>query len=139
MSTQTKLFVHGFSFDDSEQDRINIILELFSPFGEITEEDITIIPNREYGGLKNFSFVTYKTKEEADAAIDALDGKTTESGLQLSVNVARPREDNGGGGKSFGGGNRGGGNRGGGSYGGGNNRGGGFDNRRDNRGGSSSW
>jgi RNA recognition motif-containing protein len=133
--SKTKLFVHGFSFDDSEQDRINIILELFSPFGTITEEDITIIPNREYGGLKNFSFVEYETKEEADAAIDALDGKTTESGLQLSVNVARPREDNGGGNR---GGGRGG-NRGGGNY--GNNRGGGrdYNDRRDNRGGSSSW
>jgi RNA recognition motif-containing protein len=62
---------------------------------------------------KGFVFVEMGSDAEAQAAIDALNGKNVD-GRNLTVNEARPREDRGGGGR---GGYGGGGGRGG--YGGG--------------------
>ena len=61
---------------------------------------------------RGFAFVTMSTDEEAQKAIDGLNGKEL-SGRALSVNIARPRESSPGGRgpgrREFGGGNRGGG------------------------------
>ena len=89
--------------------------ELFSQFGAVRSAQV--ISDRESGRSKGFGFVEMENDQEAQAAIDALNGKPHE-GRPLTVNEARPREDrggNGGGGGSrggfgggFGGGGRGG-------------------------------
>ena len=86
-----------------------------------TVESTNIIEDRETGRSRGFAFVEMSSKEEAQNAIAALNGKEID-GRELTVNEAKPREDRGSGGGG-GGGNRGGG--GGGYGGGGGNRGGG--------------
>ena len=61
--------------------------------------------DRDTGRSKGFGFVEMSGPQEAQAAIDGLNGKEV-NGRQLTVNEARPREDRGGGGG--GGGGRGG-------------------------------
>ena len=73
------------------------------------------------GRSRGFAFVEMATPEEANAAIEQMNGKEV-GGRALKVNEAKPRENRGGGGGRGGfGGNRGGG----GGYGGGGNRSGG--------------
>lgn len=107
----TKLYVGNISFNTSNQD----LIDLFSEAGTVTSANI--IEDRETGRSRGFGFVEMASKEEASAAISALDGKEID-GRALKVNEAKPREDRGG----FGGGGRGG--RGGnsGGYGGSRNR-----------------
>ncbi len=59
--------------------------------------------DRMSGRPRGFGFVTMSTPEEAQKAIEALNGKEID-GRALTVNVARPREERPGGG---GGGGRG--------------------------------
>ena len=67
--------------------------------------------DRDSGRPRGFGFVTMSTPEEAQAAIDALNGKNID-GRALTVNVAKPREERsgggggGGGGRGYGGGRR---------------------------------
>jgi len=95
----TKLFVGNLSFDTLEND----LKDLFAPHGPVTE--VNLMKDRETGKARGFAFVTMATKEGADAAIQALNGKDWK-GRALTVNEARPREARTGGG---GGGSRGGG------------------------------
>ena len=66
------------------------------------------------GRSRGFAFVTMSTPEEAQKAIDAMNGKSVD-GRALTVNIARPREERPGGGgggpRRFGGGGGGGGPR----------------------------
>src|SRR4249919_4335129 len=94
----TKLYVGNLSFNTSTQ-------ELETMFAESgTVQSASIIEDRETGRSRGFAFVEMSSKEEAKAAISALDGKEV-GGRNLKVNEAKPRESNGGGG---GGGGRGG-------------------------------
>ncbi|MEN6307836.1 MAG: RNA-binding protein [Anaerohalosphaeraceae bacterium] len=107
----------------------------FAEFGAV--ESANIVMDRETGQSKGFGFVQMGTEQEAQAAMDALNGKEIE-GRILKVAEANPPKTNkprfgggggGGGGRrpgGFGGGPRGGGNRGPGGGGGnrGNDRGG---------------
>jgi cold-inducible RNA-binding protein len=102
----TKLYVGNLTFDATE----NELQELFAPHGPVTE--VNLMQDRATGRSRGFAFVTMETKEGADAAVQALNGKDFK-GRALTVNEARPREARTGGG----GGYRGGG--GGGGYGGG--------------------
>lgn len=77
--------------------------ELFSQFG--TVRSAQVISDRETGRSKGFGFVEMDNDQEAQAAIDGLNGKPHE-GRPLTVNEARPREDRGGRGGGFGGGGR---------------------------------
>jgi len=102
-----KLFVGGISFNTTEND----LQDAFGAHGTVTE--VNVIMDRMTGKSKGFAFVTMTTQEEAQKAIDALNGKTLD-GRNLTVNIARPREDRpggggGGGGRDFGGGGGGGG------------------------------
>ncbi len=85
----------------------------FTEFGEVTSA--RVITDRESGRSRGFGFVEMPQNAEAEAAIQAMNGKDV-GGRNLTVNEARPKEDRGGGG----GGGRGYGGGGGGSYGGGN-------------------
>jgi|AAFX01.1.fsa_nt_gi RNA recognition motif-containing protein len=109
----TKLYVGNLSFQTTQQD----LEELFSQSGQV--ESVSIVTDRDTGQSRGFAFVEMSTNEEAQAAIQALDGREVD-GRALKVNEARPKEDRGGrGGFGGGGGGRGGYGGGGGGYGGG--------------------
>jgi len=114
-----RIYVGNLPFSARQED----VEQLFSEFGEVIS---VALPNdRETGRPRGFGFVEM-SKDDATAAIKALDGKDFD-GRNLRVNEAEPREERrGGGGGGYGGGGRGGYGGGGGGYGGGGNRGGGY-------------
>ena len=128
----TKLYVGNLSFNTSNED----LQELFGQAG--TVESANIVEDRETGRSRGFGFIEMSSKEEAQTAIEQLNGKEVD-GRSLTVNEAKPREERSGGGG--GGGNRGGGGgRGGyGGGGGGGNRGGGGGGYGGGGGGGSRW
>jgi cold-inducible RNA-binding protein len=101
----TKLFVGNLSFETTEND----LQDLFAPHGTVIE--VNLMMDRFSGRSRGFAFVTMESKEAADAASQALNGKNI-NGRDLTVNEARPREERprsfGGGGGGAGGGGRGG-------------------------------
>ena len=103
----TNIFVGNLSYQTTEDD----LHSAFSSFGAV--ERVSIIRDRETGQSRGFGFVEMPNGEEAEKAIQAMNGREL-SGRALNVNEARPREERGGGGRGFGGGgNRGGGRSGG--------------------------
>ncbi len=99
-----KIFVAKLSFDTQEDD----LRAVFEGFGEV--ESCKIIMDKFSGRSKGFGFIEMPNDDEAQAAIDDLDGNDLD-GRQIVVKVAedRPRRDNrGGGGGGYGGGGRGG-------------------------------
>src|SRR6188768_3027052 len=94
----TKLYVGNLSFNTSSE-------QLESIFAEAgTVQSASVVEDRETGRSRGFGFVEMSTKEEAQAAISALDGKDVD-GRNLKVNEAKPRENrSGGGGGGYGGG-----------------------------------
>jgi RNA recognition motif-containing protein len=109
-----KLFVGNLSFDTTE----NELQDAFAAHGTVTETNLMM--DRTTGRPRGFGFVTMSTPEEAQKAIEALNGAQL-GGRALTVNIARPREDRppggGGGGRGprreyGGGGGAGGGGRG---------------------------
>lgn len=114
---EKKLYVGNLSYSMTEQD----LRDLFSQAGEI--QDVMLIVDRDTRRSKGFGFVEFVTDSDAQKAIEMFHDQEYQ-GRRLTVNVARPREDRGGGGgRSGGGGGYGGG--GGGYGGGGGGRGGG--------------
>ncbi|HWW02742.1 MAG TPA: RNA-binding protein [Candidatus Acidoferrum sp.] len=107
----TKLFVGNLSFDTTEND----LQDAFAAHGTVVEANLMM--DRSTGRPRGFGFITMSTPEEAQKAIDALNGKEL-GGRALTVNLARPREERSGGGGGgrggYGGGGRGGGGGGGG-------------------------
>lgn len=107
----TKLFVGNLSFNVTEND----LQDLFAQYGPVTE--VNLMLDRVSGRPRGFAFVTMETKEAADAATQALNGRDLQ-GRNLTVNEARPREERpprpSGGGGGYRGGGGGGGHRGGG-------------------------
>ena len=69
--------------------------ELFAAYGSV--ETAQVIVDRETGRSKGFGFVEMGSDQEAQSAIQELNGKEV-NGRALTVNEARPREDRGGGG-----------------------------------------
>jgi cold-inducible RNA-binding protein len=94
----TKLFIGSLSYNVNN-DRLR---ELFEAFG--TVESANVITDRDTNRSKGFGFVEMSTDQEAQAAIDGLNGKEVD-GRTIVVNIARPKEDRPNR-PSFGGGNR---------------------------------
>jgi cold-inducible RNA-binding protein len=98
-----KLFVGNLSFNTTEND----LNDAFAAFGSVTETNLMM--DRMTNRPRGFGFVTMSSAEEAQKAIEGLNGKEID-GRALTVNVARPREDRpaggggGGGRREFGGG-----------------------------------
>lgn len=90
MDNKNKLFVGSLPWSINNDS----LKEMFSPYGEVTEA--IIINDRETGRSKGFGFVTFATEESAQKALE-LNGKEIE-GRTIVVNVAKPREERGGGG-----------------------------------------
>jgi cold-inducible RNA-binding protein len=92
-----KLFVGNLSFDTTEND----LQDAFAAHGTVVEANLMM--DRATGRPRGFGFVTMSTAEEAQKAIEALNGKSV-GGRALTV--ARPREERSGGGGGGGGGGR---------------------------------
>jgi RNA recognition motif-containing protein len=108
-----KLYVGNLTYGVTD----STLAQLFEPHG--TVQSAQVIMDRDTGRSKGFGFVEMGSDAEAQAAIQALNGKEVD-GRALTVNEARPREERGGGGGRGGYGGRGGGGGGGrGGYGGG--------------------
>lgn len=80
-----KIYVGNLPFkvDDNE------LKEMFSKFGEITEA--RVITDRYSRRSKGFGFVTFANDEDAQKAIEEMNGKEVQ-GRELKVNEARPME-----------------------------------------------
>jgi RNA recognition motif-containing protein len=82
----TKLFVGNLSFNTTEND----LSDAFAAHGTVVEANLMM--DRMSGRPRGFGFVTMSSAEEAQKAIDALNGQQLD-GRALTVNVARPREE----------------------------------------------
>jgi len=97
------IYVGNLSWGTSEE----LLRQTFEEYGEVLSA--RIITDRDTGRSRGFGFVEMEAEDEANAAIEALNGQMLD-GRPLTVNEARPRAPREGGG--------GGGRRGGGGYGG---------------------
>ena len=103
------IYAGNLSYKTTEDD----LKQAFEAFG--TVENVRIITDKFSGRSKGFGFVDMASDEEAKAAIEELNGKDMD-GRELSVNEARPKTENRGGGGGGGRGGYGGGDRGGDRY-----------------------
>ncbi|HSW88062.1 MAG TPA: RNA-binding protein [Candidatus Saccharimonadales bacterium] len=113
-----KLFVGSLSWNATEQ----MLQDLFATVG--TVQSVHIIMDKYSGKSKGFGFVEMSTPEEAEKAIQQLNGSQVD-GRAINISAAlpqEPRNNAGGGGSRYG-------------SGGGNNSRGGFRNDRNDRGG----
>lgn len=98
MEEQKKLYIGNLEFGVTEDDLRGLIQ------GKgITTKEVKVITDKFSGRSKGFGFAEFDTEEQAQAAIDALNGQEL-NGRKLTVNKARkmqPRKDNFGG-RSFG-------------------------------------
>ena len=78
-----KIFVGNLSFDVKDDD----LRTAFEPFGQVASA--SIIKERFSGESRGFGFVEMSSKNEAQAAIDGLNGKEF-MGRTINVNEARP-------------------------------------------------
>ena len=89
-----KLYIGGlpYSIDDSR------LSEMLSPFGTVASANV--IMDRTTNTSRGFGFVEMSSKDEANKAITELNG-TTVDGRTLTVNEAKPRSSDGGGGGRY--------------------------------------
>ena len=83
-----RLYVGNLVWEATDED----LQELFGQFGEV--EFVQVMKDRETGRSRGFAFVQMPNDDEADQAIEGLDG-TDFQGRNLRVNEARPRESRG--------------------------------------------
>ena len=81
-----KLYVGGLPFSVTEGQ----LRELFQSHG--TVESAVVVTDRYTDRSRGFGFVEMSTQQEAEQAIQALNGTMLE-GRNLTVNVSRPREN----------------------------------------------
>ena len=101
-----RLFVGGLPFAMTDAE----LNDLFASHGTVTSAKVMV--DKFSGRSRGFGFVEMSTADEANAAIQALNGSEV-GGRQIVVNEARPMTDRperprGGNGGGFGGGNGGG-------------------------------
>jgi RNA recognition motif-containing protein len=126
-----KLYVGNLPFQATEEQ----LRALFTQTG-VTAANVTLVRDRFSGQPRGFGFVEVNSDEEAERAIQGLNGHDF-MGRNIVVNEARPPREGGGGGgggRPGGGGGRGGFGGGGGRGGGGGGRGGGGGGRDRDRG-----
>jgi len=90
-----KIYVGNLPFDVTEEE----LQQEFAAFGNV--ESVNVITDKYSGRSKGFAFVEMPSVSEGQEAITALNGKTLKD-RTLTVDTARPRSDNRGGG-SYGG------------------------------------
>ena len=94
------IYVGNLSRETTEDD----LRQAFEPFGQV--ESINIIKDRFSGESRGFGFVEMPSKDEAQTAIEEMNGKDLQ-GRAINVNEARPKAARGGGGGRGGSGGRG--------------------------------
>ena len=80
------IYVGNLPWSATEQE----LADAFGAHGAVAKA--TIITDRDSGRSKGFAFVTMDDNDEANAAIEALNGSEM-GGRPLKVNEARPREE----------------------------------------------
>ena len=93
------IYIGSLAYGVTEED----LKEAFGPFGEV--ETVKIIRDRYSGESRGFGFVDMPNKDEAQSAIEGLNGRELK-GRKISVNEARPRSEGYRGGGRRGGGRR---------------------------------
>lgn len=96
---ETKIYVGNLSYDTTEED----LRALFAQAGNV--ESVDLIKDRASGRSKGFAFIVMSNQSEVEKAIQMFNRYNLDD-RELTVNVARPREERGQGG--FGGGRQGG-------------------------------
>ncbi|MEY2931720.1 MAG: hypothetical protein RL033_2469 [Pseudomonadota bacterium] len=94
-----RLYVGNLAYSTMDQQ----LQEAFAEFGEVVSASVVI--DRATGQSRGFGFVEYGSAEEAERAIESLNGASLD-GRSITVNVARERRPPGGGGGGGGGGGR---------------------------------
>jgi RNA recognition motif-containing protein len=85
---ESKLYVGNLSYTTTEDS----LRSLFAQAGNVSS--VTLIKDRDTGRSKGFAFVEMSSQAEAEQAIKLLNGKQFED-RELTVNIARPREERG--------------------------------------------
>lgn len=86
---EVKLYVGNLSYETSEDD----LRTLFSQAGAVAS--VALIKDRDTGRSKGFAFIEMTTQSEAEKAISTYNGYKLKD-RELTVNMARPREERGG-------------------------------------------
>ena len=81
-----EIYVGNLSWETSDQE----LTDAFGAYGNV--EKASIISDRDSGRSKGFGFVTMNDADEANKAIEGLNG-TEMGGRNVKVNEAKPRED----------------------------------------------
>ena len=108
-----KLYLGNLPFSATEDQ----LQELLSQAG-VSSSGINLVRDRFTGQARGFAFVEINSDEDADRAINSLNGQNF-GGRNLVINEARPQNERSGGGRGNYGGGRSGGGGGRGGYGGG--------------------
>ena len=88
---EVKLYVGNLSYSTTEDD----LRTLFAQAGSV--KSVALIKDRDTGQSKGFAFVEMSTQVEAQKAISMFNASQLND-RELTVNLARPREDRAGGG-----------------------------------------
>ena len=80
------IYVGNLSFEVTEEE----LRQAFEAFGQV--ESTSVVQDRYSGRSRGFGFVEMPTSEEANAAINGLNG-TDLKGRTLRINEARPRNE----------------------------------------------
>jgi RNA recognition motif-containing protein len=83
---ETKIYVGNLSYDTTDED----LRTLFAQAG--TVESVDLIKDRSSGRSKGFAFVVMANQSELEKAIQMFNGYNLGQ-RELSVNIARPREE----------------------------------------------
>jgi len=85
-NSKMEIYVGNLPWSTSDQE----LSDAFGAYGKV--EKASIISDRNSGRSKGFGFVTMEDADEANKAIEAMNGSDM-GGRSLKVNEARPRED----------------------------------------------
>jgi RNA recognition motif-containing protein len=80
-----KLYVGNLSYTTGDEE----LRKAFSPFGSLVS--VAVVVDRMTGQPRGFGFVEYEKPDDAQKAIDSLNGQEV-GGRTLNVNLARERE-----------------------------------------------
>ena len=83
---QNRLFVGNLSYQTMEND----LQDYFSQAGAVIS--VNLMLDKVTGRSRGFAFVEFATSEEAAKAVELFHGKEFQ-GRELTVNIARPREE----------------------------------------------
>ena len=83
---ESRLFVGNLAYQTMEND----LQEYFSQAGVVTS--VNLMLDKFTGKSRGFAFIEFSTSEEANKAVEIFHNKEFQ-GRQLTVNVARPREE----------------------------------------------